>query len=135
MKSYILILILVIPSLFLSGCRDNASDGYADVDGGNCEYETYGGIITIEKVQYQPGDSYENKKTVGYEPAIEYRFEPDAADAPNFVKSQRHHLFLEKEQIFKREIKPGKQFRVKADFRVTGTCTPGPLLNDFDDWQ
>ena len=128
MKIYVLIFILIIFSSFISGCRNEVGGG--SYKGGTCEYESNGGVLTIEEVLH---DDIKFEKT-GY--LVKYKFEADNPDVTKRIKRENNTIDdLTKEQILKGDIKPGKQFRTNVKYIVSGTCVPGPYLEDFEDWR
>ncbi len=132
------ILMLMLAGGLASGCSkssiaNNSSVNNEEVTGGNCQYKDYEGVVTIKEIQRPsnanaaPGNSQEKL-------SVSYSFKAEGY-APESVRLISGKMELTQEEIDRKSIKTGKQFRTKASYIERGTCNPGPYLDDFEKWQ
>jgi hypothetical protein len=124
MKKSLLFLILLL-AVFLSGCGITR-DIY-------CPYEEFEAVITINSIERQPGNlkSPESPQEMLF---VNYSFDSQG-HAPPPVTTISGKLQLKREDIEKKEIKIGDQYRTPATFTEKKVCSPGPFIEGFDKWK
>jgi hypothetical protein len=125
---YVILITLFIVGGFFTACsNDQRVDDPAGMH--RCIYKSYSGELTVEEVRYSPGTGDKSY-------LLTYKFKADSQDIVSQIKpTDLETDWVTAEQISTFDIKPGKKFRADVKFIVSGTCAPGPYLEEPKNWR
>jgi hypothetical protein len=121
MKNLRSLFICVVASLAV-GC------GRQEVTGGNCQYGSYSGTVTVREVQASSESRDDMTVKVEFEAAA-----PNAA--PAGVRRFTKDVAIPRPKAEAMGLTAGRKYTASAIYITSGSCAPGPELSSPGEWR